>query len=96
MNKADLTNKVAEETEMTKKDARIAINAVLKSIFDGIVEEHKVTLVGFGTFTAVDRSPRKARNPKTGETIDVPARVVPKFKASKALKDACYNLKLDE
>jgi len=95
MNKAVLTDVVAEKTGLTKKDAKIAINAVLESIVDGLCGEAKVTLVGFGTFSAVKRSARQARNPKTGEAIEVPARVVPKFKASAALKEAVKNLELE-
>ena len=88
MNKADLTNFVAEDTGMTKKDARIAVNTVITGIKNGLVEDDKVTLVGFGTFSKADRAARKGRNPKTGEAIDIPAKTVPKFKASKALKEA--------
>lgn len=94
MNKKDLTNFVAEATNLTKKDSGIVIGAVLEGLAQGLIEDRKVTLVGFGSFTAVDRKARKARNPKTGEAIDVPAKVVPKFKASKALKDAIAELEL--
>ena len=95
MNKADLINFVAGDTGVTKKDARTIINAVLEGMTDGLSTDGKVTLVGFGTFSAVARKARKARNPKTGEAIDVPAKVVPKFKASKALKEAVADLDLD-
>ena len=95
MNKADLINFVAADTGVTKKDARTVINAVLEGMTKGLAEDAKVTLVGFGTFSAVGRKARKARNPKTGEAIDVPAKVVPKFKASKALKEAVADLDLD-
>jgi len=94
MNKKDLINYVAESAECTKVAAKTVIDAVLEGLFDGIVTDRKVTLVGFGTFTAVNRNARKARNPKTGESIDVPAKVVAKFKPSKALKDACADLEL--
>jgi len=88
MNKADLTNFVAEETGMSKKDARIALNVVVEGIEKGLVTDGKVTLVGFGSFTTADRAARKGRNPKSGEPLDIPAKTVPKFKASKALKEA--------
>jgi len=88
MNKAELTDFVAEDTGMTKKDSRLAINSVLAGIERGLTTESKVTLVGFGTFTTVDRAARKGRNPKTGEEIDIPAKTVPKFKASASLKAA--------
>jgi DNA-binding protein HU-beta len=77
---------VAEEGGVTKKDARIVIGTVLDGVSKGLKEDGKVTLVDFGTFSVVERKARKARNPQTGEEIDVPAKRVPKFKASKALK----------
>ena len=90
MNKKDLTNFVAaeENANITKKDANLVIGHVMNGIKSGLLEDGKVTLVGFGTFTIVLRKARKARNPQTGAPIDVPAKFVPKFKASKALKDA--------
>ena len=96
MNKKDLTNYVAEATNLTKKESGIVIGAVLDGIKEGIETDRKVTLVGFGSFTAVDRKARKARNPQTGDPIDVPAKVVPKFKASKALKELINELPLLE
>jgi DNA-binding protein HU-beta len=90
MNKADLTNFVAEETEMTKKDARIAVNTVIDGIAKGLIEDNKVTLVGFGSFTTAERAARKGRNPKTGEEIDIPAKTLQTYKQSTALKDSVY------
>jgi len=87
MNKKALTNKVAEAAEITKKDANLVIGHVLEGIREGLVEDGKVTLVGFGTFKIVLRAARKARNPQTGEPIDVPAKFVPKFKASKKMRE---------
>ncbi len=87
MNKKALTNKVAAAAEITKKDANLVIGHVLTGIKDGLIEDGKVTLVGFGTLKIVLRAPRKARNPQTGEPIDVPAKFVPKFKPSKAMKE---------
>ena len=89
MNKKALTNKVAEAAEITKKDANLVIGHVLNGIKEGLFEDGKVTLVGFGTFKIVLRAARKARNPQTGEAIDVPAKMVPKFKASKAMRELC-------
>ena len=89
MNKKALTNKVAEAVEITKKDANLVIGHVMNGIKEGLIEDGKVTLVGFGTFKVVLRAARKARNPQTGEAIDVPAKMVPKFKASKAMRELC-------
>jgi len=87
MNKKSLTNKVAEAAQITKKDANLVIGHVLEGIKAGLIEDGKVTLVGFGTFKVVQRAARKARNPQTGEAINVPAKMVPKFKASKAMRE---------
>lgn len=87
MNKKDLTNFVAAEAGITKKDANLVVGTVLEGMKEGLLADGKVTLVGFGTFSIVQRKARKARNPQTGEAIDVPAKFVPKFKASKMLKD---------
>ena len=90
MNKKDLTNFVADEANagITKKDANLVIGHVMNGIKAGLMEDGKVTLVGFGTFSIVKRKARMARNPQTGEAISVPEKFVPKFKASKALKEA--------
>jgi len=90
MNKKDLTNFVADEANanITKKDANLVIGHVLNGIKTGLLKDGKVTLVGFGTFSIVKRKARMARNPQTGAPISVPEKFVPKFKASKALKDA--------
>lgn len=89
MNKKGLTNYVAGEAGITKKDANALIGVVLDGISEGLVEEGKVTLVGFGTYSIVTRKARMARNPKTGEAISVPEKTVPKFKPSKKLKESC-------
>ena len=96
MNKKDLTNVVAEEAGITKKDANLVIGTVIEGIKKGLLTDKKVTLVGFGTFSVVERAARKARNPKTGEPIDVPRKMVPKFKPSKLLKESCLELPFDE
>jgi DNA-binding protein HU-beta len=87
MNKKTLKDNVAETLGVSKREAGLAIDAVLQGIVDGIVEDGKVTLVGFGTFASAVRAARTARNPKTGEPIAVPEKVVPKFKPSAKLKD---------
>jgi len=86
MNKAELVNYVAEALEISKKDAKDVTNAVIEGITEGIITEGKVSLVGFGTFSAVKREARTARNPQTGEAVEVPEKFVPKFKPSNTLK----------
>jgi len=88
MNKTDLVNAVAEKSELSKKDAGKAVDAVFDSIMDSLSEGEKVQIIGFGNFEVRDRSARKGRNPQTGEEIEIPASKVPAFKAGKALKDA--------
>ncbi len=87
MNKTELINAVAEKSELAKKDATKAVDAVFESIMESLKEGEKVQLIGFGNFEVRDRSARKGRNPQTGEEIDIPASKVPAFKAGKALKD---------
>ena len=88
MNKADLINVVSEKTSLTKKDSEKAINAVFDAISEALVEGEKVQLVGFGAFEVKSRAPRMGRNPKTKESIHIPASQSPVFKAGKALKDS--------
>ena len=86
MTKNDLVLAVAKKTNFTKKIAENAVTAVLDSIKEALQKGEKVTLVGFGNFYTVKRKARKGKNPKTGKTIKIPAKVVPKFSVSKALK----------
>ena len=87
MTKVEIIDKVAQETEWTKKDSEVAVNAVVKVITDALVAGEKLSFVGFGTFDIVGRAERQARNPQTGSAITVPACKVPKFKPAKALKE---------
>lgn len=87
MTKVEIIDKVAQETEWTKKDSEVAVNAVVKVITDALVAGEKLSFVGFGTFEIVERAERQARNPQTGSAITVPACKVPKFKPAKALKE---------
>ena len=88
MNKAELINAVAAATEFSKKDAEAAVTATLEAITSALKDGEKVQLVGFGSFEVKKRAARVGRNPKTNDTIEIPASVVPVFKAGKALKDA--------
>ena len=87
MNKTELINAVAEKAELSKKDAEAAVTAMIDAITGALVEGEKVQLVGFGAFEVKSRAARLGRNPKTKETIEIPASKVPVFKAGKALKD---------
>ena len=88
MNKAELINAVAAATEFSKKDAEAAVTATLEAITSALKDGDKVQLVSFGSFEVKKRAARVGRNPKTNDTIEIPASVVPVFKAGKALKDA--------
>ena len=88
MNKAELINAVAAATEFSKKDAEAAVTATLEAITSALKDGDKVQLVGFGSFEVKKRAARVGRNPKTNDTNEIPASVVPVFKAGKALKDA--------
>ena len=88
MNKTELIAAVAEKTDLSKKDADAAVSAVLGAITDALKAGDKIQLVGFGTFEVRNRAAKQGRNPRTGETMTVPASKVPAFKAGKAPKDA--------
>ena len=88
MNKADLIDAVAEDSDITKASAARALDSAIENITDALKGGNSVTLVGFGTFTVRQREARMGRNPRTGEAIQIKASKVPGFKAGKALKDA--------
>ena len=88
MNKTELIAAVAEKTGMTKKDAERVINATFETITCSLVKGDKVSISGFGIFEVKAREARVGRNPRTKETIQIPATRLPVFKASKALKDS--------
>ncbi|AIG26210.1 HU family DNA-binding protein [Brevibacillus sp. 7WMA2] len=88
MNKTELIAKVAETSELTKKDATKAVDAVLDAISDALKEGDKVQLIGFGNFEVRERAARKGRNPQTGEEIEIASSKIPAFKPGKQLKDS--------
>jgi DNA-binding protein HU-beta len=88
VNKNDLVDAVAERTGLAKSDAARAVEAVLGTVTETLQKGDQVALSGFGTFVAKARAARTGRNPRTGESIAIPASRVPAFKAGKALKDA--------
>ena len=87
MNKTELIAEVAAKAGLSKKDAEKALNATIDTIADTLAKGDKVQLVGFGGFETKKREARMGRNPRTKETIQIPASCVPVFKAGKALKD---------
>jgi len=91
MTKTDLVDKIAEKTGLTKKDTGNVVNTLFETIQETLADHEKVQIIGFGTFEARKRKARKGRNPQTGETIDIPARMTPAFKAGKNLKEAVDN-----
>lgn len=88
MNKTELVKAVAEQAELTQKDATKAVDALFCTIFNTLAQGEKIQLIGFGTFEVRDRSARKGRNPQTGEEIEIAASKVPAFKPGKELKEA--------
>ena len=88
MTKAELVEFIAENADLTKADSTRALEAVIEGVTVGLKKKGKVTLVGFGTFTAKKRGARTGRNPQTGEKVNIAARTVPTFKAGNKLKDA--------
>jgi DNA-binding protein HU-beta len=88
MTKADLIEKVAKETDISKASAGTAVDCMISTITKALSKGDEVTLVGFGTFVVSKRKARKGRNPQTGATINIPAMKVPRFRAGKGLKEA--------
>ena len=88
MNKADLIEAVAKDTDLSKAKASGAVDAFIDSIAKSLTQGQKVTLVGFGTFQTSKRKAREGRNPQTGAKIKIPARRVARFKPGKALINA--------
>ena len=89
MNKAELVAQVAKESELSKDAAEKAVDALFKNIERALSEEDTVRIVGFGNFQVAQRKASVGRNPRTGEAVQIPASKVPKFRAGKALKEAC-------
>ena len=87
MNKTELVAAVAEQAQISKKDAEAALKAFTDVVANELKANGKVQLVGFGTFEVSERAAREGRNPQTGETMTIAASKAPKFKAGKALKD---------
>lgn len=88
MNKAELISKMAEKSQLTKKDTELALNAFIETVEETLAGGDRVQLVGFGTFEVRERKPRQGRNPRNPEqVIQIPASKAPVFKAGKTFKD---------
>mgnify|MGYP001219251958 CR=1 FL=1 len=87
MNKDDLISQVASSIGISKTDATKAVDAVFSNITGSLKTGKEVRLVGFGTFLVTNRAATTGRNPRTGQSIQIPAKKVPKFRAGKALKE---------
>ncbi len=88
MNKGQLVEAISRDAGITKTQAQSALDAFVKNVQGSLKGGDKVTIVGFGTFSASTRAARMGRNPQTGQPIHIPARRVAKFSAGKALKEA--------
>jgi integration host factor subunit beta len=91
MTKAELVDNVADKVNLTKKQTEVIVNILFNSITEALSEGDKVELRGFGSFRIRDRNPREGRNPKTGDTVHIPAKKVPFFKAGKELREMVDN-----
>lgn len=87
MTKAELVEIISQETGVSKKDTGIIVNLIMENIGQALVQGDKVEVRGFGSFKVKTRNSRLARNPRTGDSVDVPAKRVPYFKASNELKE---------
>lgn len=88
MNKKELVAAMANETGYTKSSVEAVLNSFVNTVSKELKKKGTVQLVGFGTFSTSKRAARKGKNPQTGAEIKIPAAIIPKFKAGKALKDA--------
>ncbi len=87
MTKADLVEEVSRVSDLTKKHSELIVDTLFKSIIDALQRGEKIELRGFGSFRLRKREPRKGRNPKTGDRVDVPPKKIPYFKPGKELKE---------
>ncbi len=87
MNKTEFISNIAEKSGLSKKDSEKMTKAFIDTVSEALKNRDKVQIIGFGTFETSERAARTGRNPKTGESVEVPASFVPKFKFSKSFKD---------
>jgi len=89
MNKADLIEAIASKTGQSKKDTKNTLEATLDTIMETLANGDTISLIGFGTFSTIERKARIGRNPSTGEEMEIKASIVPKFKSSSKMKEIC-------
>ncbi|MDI6839606.1 MAG: HU family DNA-binding protein [bacterium] len=87
MKKADLINAIARDADITKKAAGKAVDCFIDTVSDALARKQTVTLVGFGTFYVAKRAARKGRNPRTGATLNIPSKNVPRFRPGTELRE---------
>jgi integration host factor subunit beta len=87
MTKADLIEEVSQAGKLTRRDAEVVVETVFESMSQALARGEKIELRGFGSFRVQERSARRARNPKTGEEVDVPARKVPRFRPGREMRE---------
>ena len=87
-NRGDVVQAIAESTQLSKKDSENAFEALIDYLTQALKREEKVTISGFGAFSVGHRAARTGRNPRTGDSVTIPASKVPRFKAAKVFKDA--------
>lgn len=88
MNKKELVQTISNKSGLTQKDVTNVVEYFMETVIEQLAKHENIQLVGFGSFEVVARASRMGRNPKSGETVEIPASVVPKFKPGKVLKDA--------
>ncbi len=93
MTKMELIERIAQECDVTKKDAELAVNAIFNSIMEALDRGEKVELRGFGVFRVREKAARIGRNPRTGEKVEVPSKRVPYFKPGRELKRAVNEMR---
>ena len=91
MTKADIVNRIADATGLTKTDTSTVLEGFLASVVDALQSGDHIEIRGFGTFKVVERASRTGRNPKTGDVVKIPERALPVFKPSKELRTAVEN-----
>ena len=88
MNKVEFIDALSTKANLTKKDAKVALESVLEVITETLAKKEQIAFVGFGTFSTTERAARTATVPGTTKTVEVPATTAIKFKAGKALKES--------